>query len=157
MNAAFAALLTTRLTELTKDLRFTYQPTGDLVAPQIIDTMLPRPTGVVEEGQEYPLVRWVICNGEFSRLAPAPFTVMLDGGIYTADSIIDGSRDIAALTIALGRIVRKPWYSPYKLRDRIRFVLGSPEENSLGIQPHPYYFTRLYLEFTVAGNRSTEE
>lgn len=150
MNEAFFTTLTARLTELTADLRFLHKPSGELKAPQIIDTMLQRARGVTEEAQEFPFVRWVVYAGEYARMSPAPFSVMLDGGIYTDGSISDGIIDISTLSMALGKIVEKPWYKPYKLRNRVRFTMGSPDENSLGIQPHPYYFTRLYLDFVVA-------
>lgn len=150
MNEAFFTTLTTRLTELTADLRYLHKPTGEQRAPQVIGTMLPRPSGQVEEGDEYPLIRWVLYEGEFARMSPAPFSLLIDGVIYNDGSISDGTADITELCRALGRIVEKPWYRPYKLRNRVRFTIGDPDENNPGIQPHPYYYLRMYLEFVVA-------
>jgi len=150
MNETFVSNLTARLIELTQHLRFYNKPTGTEIAPQIIGTMLEKKTESCQEAQEYPLVRWVIHQGEFARMSPTPFSVMLDAGIYTDGIIKDGCTDINILVMALGKIVEKPWFKPYKLRNRVSFVLGSPDENSLGIQPHPYYFGRLYLQFVVA-------
>lgn len=152
MNQQFFAALEARLTELTADLRYLHKPTGQQRAPQIIGTMLERPTGEVQEAQDYPFVRWIIYDGEFSRMSPAPFSIMLDGGIYTDGTVDDGNTAICSLCMALGKIVEKPWFTPYKLRNRVRFVMGSPEADNSnhGLQPHPYYYCRLYLEFVVA-------
>ena len=152
MNQQFFTALEARLTELTEDLRYLHRPSGELKAPQIIGVMLDRPTGEVEEAQEYPFVRWVLSDGEFTRLSPAPFSIMLDGGIYTDGTVDDGNAAACGLCMALGKIVEKPWFRPYKLRNRVRFVMGDPgtESNNHGLQPHPYYYCRLYLEFLVA-------
>ncbi len=150
MNAAFSNLLTSRLQALTADLRYLHKPSGDLIAPVIVETMLPPKESGYEEGQDIPLVRWLITGGEFAGLSPAPFAVRIDAGIYTAGSITDGTRDITELTMALGKIVRKPWYKPFKLTDRISFLLGDQDREAPGIQPHPYYWVSLYLQFVVA-------
>ncbi len=152
MNEQFYTTLKERLVELTQDLRYLHKPSDTLIAPQIIDIMLERPKVAVPEADEYPFVRWVAYEGEFAYRSPAPFSVMLDGGLYTDGSIAEGNLAISQLCMALGRIVEKPWFSPYKLRNRVRFVLGNPEvdNNNYGLQPHPYYHCRLYLEFVVA-------
>ncbi len=150
MNKAFADLLTARLIEITQDLRFFHKPSGILKAPQVVGTMLSEKDRSYQEGDEFPLVRWAAHQGVFTFKASASFAVILDGGIYTDGDIAAGTADIAALTMALGKITDKPWFQPYKLSNRVPFQLGSPEKNSLGIQPHPYYFTRLNLEFVVA-------
>jgi len=151
MTEAFYALLRSRLTSLVADLRYLHKPSDTLIAPQVIDLSLPRPTEAVVEGDEYPFVRWLVYEGEFAHRTPAPFTVLIDGGIYTDGSVSEGNAAISELCMALGKVVQTPWYSPYKLRNRVRFSLGNPENTvNQGIQPHPYYFCRLYLEFTVA-------
>ena len=150
MNDQFVALLTARLEDLVKELRYTYKPDGSEKAPQIVDPMLPGKDRSHQEGEEFPLVRWAIFNGEFARMSPAPFSVRVDAGIYTGGSIIDGDRDIRELLMALGKIVETPWYKPYKLRDPVKFDLGSPDLHAQGIQPHPYYWATLYLSFIVA-------
>lgn len=154
MTEQFFAALKARLVELTQDLRYLHKPTGGMIAPQIIDIMLDRPTSQTEEGEDYPYVRWLVYDGEFAHRTPAPFSVMLDGAIYTDGSIAAGNLAVSELCRALGRIVERPWFAPYKLRNRVRFVLGNPETNTNnhGLQPHPYYFCRLYLEFVVANN-----
>jgi hypothetical protein len=159
MNQQFFDTLTAVLTELTAGLSYYHLPSDSARAPQIINTILLRPTGQIAEGDEYPLVRFRLVDGEFARMTAAPFTVLIDCGVRTSGSISDGLRDIAELTMAIGGIVKRPWFSPYKLRNRVRFELGDPgtDYGSKGIQPHPYYFSRLYLEFTVAKYSATEE
>lgn len=157
MNQKFASEFTACLEELVSGLAYHHKPTGELRPPQIIDTMLERPSGPVVADDEYPLVRWLITDGGFARKSAAPFTVIVDNWLYTPGSIDDGLRNIAALTMALGKVVNRPWFSPYKLRNLVRFEMGSREQNSIGIQPHPYYTSRLFLEFTVAKFSATEE
>lgn len=160
MTDEFYALLESRLTELVADLRYTHKPSGGLIAPQIISVCLPRPTAQVTEADEVPFVRWLVYEGEFAHRSPAPFTVLIDCCIYTDGSVADGNADISQLCMALGKIVLKPWFSPYKLRNRVRFILGDPETSTVfhGVQSHPYYACRLYLEFVVAkGHGGIEE
>lgn len=154
MTPAFFTTLTARLTELTQDLRFDHLPTGVQRAPQVIATMLERPTGGEPESEELPFVRWIVHEGEFARLSPAPFTVYVDGGIFTEGTISDGTIAISALCVALGKIVEKPWFKPYKLRNRVHFEMGDQgnmvDSYTRGLQPHPFYYCRLTLEFVVA-------
>lgn len=150
MNRAFTTLLTARLVELTEGLVFYHKPTEELKAPKIIGTMLAEKQADYKEAEEFPFVRWVVSGGEFARMSTAPFSVMLDAGIYTNGTVTEGCEAITELVMALGKVVEKPWFSPYKLRSRVRFVLGDPDNNHLGMQPHPYYYGRLYLEFVVA-------
>ena len=154
MNEAFFTLLTERLTELTGDLRFLHSPSGEMRAPQIVGTELDRPVGKTEEGENCPFVIWAIHGCEFARKSPAPFSVVVDGCIYNEGTIAEGTTDITSLTLALGKIVEKPWYKPYKLSNqpglRPRAEIGDPEKNSLGRQPQPYFYMRMYLNFVVA-------
>jgi len=153
MTELFFATLKACLGDLTKDLRFLHKPSGTLIAPQIIDVMMDRPTAPVEEGDEYPLVRWMIYEGEFRRMSAAPFKVLVDAGIYTDGSVVEGNAEISRLCSALGGIVENPRFAPYKLGPVVRFTLGAPEspDKNPGVQPHPYYHCRLFLEFLVAG------
>ena len=152
MTDQFFAALKARLTELVQDLRYLHKPTGLLVAPQIIDIMLPRPTEAVAEADEYPFVRWLVYEGAFHRRPPSPFKLLLDAGLYTSGTIAEGHADICQFCAALGRIVEQPRFAPYRLGDTIRFTLGTPEseDRNPGMQPHPYYHCRLFLAFTVA-------
>lgn len=159
MNQAFFDALTNRLSELTQDLRFYHLPSEEMRAPQIIQTQLPRPTAGQAEGEEFPFVRWIIHEGEFARLRPAPFQVFVDGGIYcNSPSYADGDTAIFSLCTALGKIVEPQSpnpFKPYKLRSRIPFEMGVPGSAVLdsyekGKQPHPWYYCRLQLEFVVA-------
>jgi len=152
MTEAFFTAFKARLAELVADLRYLHKPSGTEIAPQIIDLMLPRPTEVVAEADEYPFVRWLVYEGEFHRLKPAPFKLMLDAGIYTSGDINDGNAAICELCTALGRITENPRFAPYKLGASIRFIIGIPDADSKdpGLQPHPYYHCRLFLEFIVA-------
>lgn len=152
MTDAFFAQLKAKLAELVADLRYLHKPSGTMIAPQIIDLMLPRPTEQVDEGEEYPFVRWLIYDGEFRRSGPAPFKLMIDAGIYTDGGVDDGNAAICELCTALGRITINPRFAPYKLGEIVRFAVGSPDSESKnpGLQPHPYYHCRLFLEFIVA-------
>ena len=159
MNQTFFDALTTRLVELTTDLRFHHPPTGGETAPQIIQTQMPRPVGTPVDGAEFPFVRWIIHEGEFARLRPGSFSVFLDGGIYCPTEVYaDGDAAIFQLCCALGKIVdpQKPNpFQPYKLRNRVPFEIGVPSGSALdsyekGKQPHPWYYCRLQLEFAVA-------
>lgn len=153
MTAQFFAALRGRLAELVQDLRYLHKPSGEQVAPQIIDIMLPRLTVPAPEADEYPFVRWLIVKGEFARLKPGPFLVLLDAGIYTAGSVMDGVADITELCLALGRIVEKSNFAPYRLVSRVRFTIGSPgpDDADPGLQAHPYYHCRLFLDFQGGG------
>jgi hypothetical protein len=150
VNEAFSTLLTANIEALVADLSFTYKPDGSMKAPQVVETCLPAKEQGYQEGQEVPLVRWIIYKGAFSWRTPSPFNVRIDAGIYTPGSIVEGTRDIQSLCLALGRLVEKPWYSPYKLANRIPFNIGDPQTHSEGSQAHPYYWASLYLEFKVA-------
>ena len=149
MNEQFATLLTARLTELTGSLLFDYKPTGGKIPPQIIETMLPPKGHGHQEGDEFPLVRWSIYEGGFDKLRSSPFSVIVNGGIYTSEDIVAGTRDITTLAMALGKIVNNRSFPPYRLVTPVPFTIGSPEPGSEGLQPHPYYWVTLKLQFIV--------
>lgn len=149
MNEAFANLLTDRLADLTQDLLFDYKPTGEKVSPHIVETMLAPKAAGYQEGQEFPLVRWAIHEGGFDFMRPSPFGIIVHAGIYTAGDIIAGTRDITALALALGKIVNDRSFPPYRLVTPVSFTIGSPEQGSEGLQPHPYYWATMKLQFTV--------
>ncbi|KJS00891.1 MAG: hypothetical protein VR65_10820 [Desulfobulbaceae bacterium BRH_c16a] len=149
MNEQFSSILTARLAELTGSLRFEHKPSGVARAPQIVETMLPPKSHDHQEGQEFPLVRWAIHNGGFDFMRPAPFGIILHAGIYTSGDIIAGTRDITTLALALGRIANDRSFPPYRLETPVPFTIGSPEQGSEGLQPHPYYWLTMKLQFIV--------
>ena len=151
MTDQFYTALKARLAELVADLRYLHKPTDAMIAPQIIDLMLPRTTEQVQEAEEYPFVRWLVYEGEFHRSSPAPFRVLLDAGIYTDLTPADGNAAISELCRTLGRIIERQTFAPFVLANPVRFVIGTPdaEQGNPGLQPHPYYHCRLYLEFQV--------
>ena len=156
MTDQFFTLFKSRLAELVVDLSYLHKPSGLNMRPQIIDVMMERPTERVDEGEEYPFVRWMIHKGEFSRQGLLTFTVIVDAGVYTGGTVDDGNADITGLCLALGRIVRTPVFSPYRLDGPVRFTIGSSDqaERNPGIQPHPYYHCRLAMDFAMAVQRT---
>ncbi|BCL59967.1 hypothetical protein DGMP_06600 [Desulfomarina profundi] len=155
MNRTFADMLNSRLAELTSGLLFDYQPDNSTGSRPITitESMLADPSRDEPEGSEFPFVRWAIYRGSFDYRRPAPFKVVVDGAIWTAGNITDGTRDIQTLTVALGKITEKRGFPPYRLKTPIDFVTGNPARGHEGIQPHPWYYTRLYLEFLVPWHR----
>lgn len=81
MNRVFVEAFRRCLEDLVQDLRYLHPPTGNMVAPRIIDVMLPRPTAQTREGEDYPLVRWMITSGEWYLQKPDAFQVVIDAGI----------------------------------------------------------------------------
>lgn len=150
MNQQFKDLLASRLEELVADLRYTHKPSGQLKPPHVVRLQLPGKERSQGEAEDFPLVRWKITGGQFTRMGPALFSVEINAGIYTPGTITDGDGEISELALALGQIVNKPWYKPYKLLNSAPFAFGSTEPQSKGMQPHPYYWVSLYLEFSVA-------
>ena len=139
------------LEQLVAPLRFHHRPSGELVGVSVHEAMLPaKPVGY-QEGDELPLLRWCIYEGEFSGRVANGFSVALDAGIYSPGSIIDGSRDLMLLINTLGGLARMHGLPPYKLRTPISFRLGDPRDGNEGIQPHPYYYGRLTMDFIYAG------
>lgn len=162
MNQAFITAFSATLTAAVADLRYcskptvtSVNPTGDLVVPQVITPMLPAKAAGYQEGGELPLCRWLITSGHFSMRQYQPFKVQLDLGLYTPGTIEDGNAAILEFAMAVGgHLVKYPWYKPYKMIDDIEFHIGSREAESLGSQPHPYYWATMLLDF-VGGTRTT--
>lgn len=156
MTDAFFAALKARLQELTAPLRYLNGPSGALMRPQIIDLMMERPTAAVEEAEEYPFVRWMLLDGEFHRNRPSPFRVAVDCGIYTDGSIVGGNAAICELCRTLGHgLMEWQRYEGCRLSGPIRYTMGTPQANAQnpdnpGLQPHPYYHARLFLDFLAA-------
>ena len=155
MTPEFYTSLKARLAELVAPLRCLHQPTGTVVAPQVIDVMLPRATAATETGEEYPFVRWMVTRGVFEVHGRVSFTLVLDAGIYTDDTVASGNEEITALALALGRIVERPVFTPYRIDGEVRFTIGHPggeasvDSESPGLQPHPYYHCRLHVPFMM--------
>jgi hypothetical protein len=152
MTEQFFTALKERLAELVGGLRYLHKPTGAMVAPQIIDLMLPRSTEPLDEGEEYPFVRWIVYRGTFIRQGLVAFSVAVDAGIY-AEDIAEGNAGISELCLHLGRIVQVPAFSSYLIDGPVTFVVGSPdpEERNPGMQGHPYYHCRMFINFSIPG------
>lgn len=148
MTPEFMAMMTARLGALTAELEFT-NTTAGLISPRIIETMLPPKDKDYVEFDEFPLVCWAVHEGEVYPRKPSPFVVVLTGGIYTAGSIADGSRDIMRLAMALCRIVDDRAFPPYRLDVPVKFSIGDPREGYQGLQPHPVYWLTMNLNFLV--------
>lgn len=146
MTPEFATLLTSRLTELVEDLSFDYKPDGSTRVPQIINPMLPSRSSDHQDGDYFPFVRWAIYKGIFAK-RPEPFSVYVSGGIYTAGTIDDGNGAILSLAMALGNIVDNKSFPPYRLQSPVGFTVGDTREGNEGLQPHPYYYMSMILEF----------
>lgn len=155
MNSAFSAMMNSRLAELTSGLLYDYQPDGSSKSRPvtITESMLEDPSREQLEGAEFPFVRWSIYRGSFDFHRPAPFSVVVDGALWTGKSIADGTGDILALTRALGKITENRSFAPYRLKTPVSFVVGNPARGQEGIQPHPYYYVRFYLDFLVLRHR----
>lgn len=151
--STFETKLSSTLAELTENLRYLHKPTGDLIAPQIIDVCLERRSGEVEEANEFPFVRWKVVNETFTRGGVAELFVTLDSGIYTEGTTLEGETAIRELAAALGTIVRVPFFAPYKLRDNVPCYYGDRTTGAEGDQPHPYYYARHELTFVGKGAR----
>ena len=140
-------LLVARVTELTSDLRFYHKPTGGLIAPQVINTCLPKKDSSWQEGMDFPHVLVSIYAGGFDIMAPQPHKVVIGCGIHSPSDPVAGTNDIMALTAAVGRIVENRTFKPFKLRTPIQYTVGSEERGHEGTQPHPFYISTIYLEF----------
>lgn len=153
MTPEFYTSLKARLAELVGALRFLHPVSGTAAAPQVIDVMLPRATSATETGDEYPFVRWMVTRGAFDVPGRVRFTLVLDAGICTDDTVGAGNEDITALALALGRIVERPVFTPYRIDGEVDFTIGDPgggvDQASPGLQPHPYYHCRLHIPFVM--------
>lgn len=149
MTPEFTALLQTRLETLVAGLQYDYKPTGGQKAVQVINPMLERVKGH-QEGDEHPYVRWAVFSGSFEPRRPQPFRVTVSLGLYTAGAIDDGNADIQALAMAVGRIVEDRAFPPSRLVTPVPYTIGDPREGYEGLQPHPYYYASMMLDFTTA-------
>ena len=140
-------LLITRVTDLTSGLLFDHKPTGGEIAPQVVNTCLPRKDMNWQEGLDWPFVSVAIYGGGFDIMAPQPHQVVIGCGIWTPGNTAEGTADIMELTAAVGRIVENRTFKPFKLRSPIRYSVGSEQRGFEGSQPHPYYVSAIYLEF----------
>lgn len=150
MTPEFSALLQARFESLVASLQFDHKPTGVKRAVQVINPMLERIRGH-EEGEEHPYLRWAICEGSFEPRKPQPFKVVVSLGLYTAGSIDDGNADIQSFTTAVGKIVLDRAFPPSRLVTPVPFTIGDPRDGFEGLQPHPYYYAGMILQFTTAG------
>lgn len=149
MTPEFTTLLQTRLEALVAGLQYDHKPSGAPKAVQVINPMLERLRGH-QEGEEHPFVRWAIFQGAFAPRKPQPFKVVLSLGLYTAGTIDDGNRAIQALTMAVGKIVDDRAFPPSRLATPVSYTIGDPREGYEGLQPHPYYYASMILEFTTS-------
>ena len=85
-------------------------------------------------------------------MRPSPFSVLIQAGIYTEGSIDDGTRDIMQLTMALGKVVESRSFPPYVLSADAEFTIGDPGDGYEGLQPHPYYYAQIRLNFSAANS-----
>lgn len=149
MTPEFTILLQSRLESLVAGLQYDHKPTGAPRAVQVINPMLERVRGH-EEGEEHPFVRWAIFEGSFEPRRPQPFKVVVSLGLYTGGTIDDGNRDIQELTAAVGGIVEDRAFPPSRLVTPVPYTIGDPREGYEGLQPHPYYYASMILEFTTS-------
>lgn len=140
-------LLMARVEELVADLRYFHKPTGERIAPQVIASCLPKKDRTWQEGQDFPHVLIAITEGGFDKLNPQPVKVTIGCDILTDGDTATGTDEIMEFTEAVGKIVGNRSFPPYKLRTPIRFTVGSDQPGFEGIQPHPVYFSNIYLEF----------
>ncbi|MBU1567437.1 MAG: hypothetical protein KJ630_17660 [Proteobacteria bacterium] len=140
-------LLLGRLTALTAELRYLHKPTGEMAAPMVINTCLPDKQMDWQESSDFPHVRAAIYQGAFDGVTPQPHKVVIVCGIYTPGSVLDGTADITELTTAIGGIVTNRSFPPFVLRTPVEYTIGLTEAGAEGLQPHPYHFSKLYLEF----------
>jgi hypothetical protein len=151
MNQDFIDSFNARLADCIAGLEYDYKPTpGEKKAPQIVTPMFPPREGAHTEGETYPFVHWAIYKGAFRHMRSSPFSVYVSAGIYTAGTMADGSRDILELTLALGRIVERRSFPPYVLSAEAEFIVGDQDNGYEGAQPHPYYTSRILLNFSAA-------
>ena len=152
MDATFSAAFTGQLEALLDGLRFVRRSTGVASPIDIYESMVPRMTPDQVEGDDPPFVRWCIYAGEFSDRGLSSFELVVDFGIYTPGSIVDGSRELLTLTRRLSGLAGMSGFAPYKLQKPLSFRLGHPDADYEGVQPHPYHYGRLKLEFVYQGD-----
>lgn len=163
MNQEFNQLFTARLLELTKDLRLYHRPSGELVAPKVVMTMLPPKTVGWQEGNDFPIICWTHHRGELSHLEPRPFEVVVDCGLMidansgtAMEQIIQGTEGVQAIISALHPLAGSRLFGPFKLQLPFSYTIGDNSAGSEGRQPHPYYWVRFNLSFVarLSGRRN---
>ncbi len=148
-----SAKIITRVNELVAGMTFYNRPADANVAVKVIDTFLPAKARDWQEGQDFPFVRVAIYQGEFD-VKPSRIRVVITGGISLGDNatVAEGSAEIKRLANALGRIVEKRGFPPYRLVTPVPYQFGDQREGHEGLQPHPYHYVTMKLEFILPGN-----
>ncbi len=159
MDENFATAFSARLQELTAELRFYHKPTGESMAPQIFQTMLPVKTRDHLDGEHFPLICWTFYGGTITHLEPSTFKVCVDcairvdeGSGSSLEQIVSGSQGINSLLQVLRGLAGRRRFGCYKLQLPFRYIIGSDEKGHEGRQPHPFYYLRLDLSFTSVIN-----
>lgn len=152
MDQKFSELFTKRLEELVADLRFYHKPTGDFVAPTVVETMLPKKEIGHREGEEFPMLCWAITEGKISFRKPQPFEVQIDAVVIVdegngshVEQIARGTASVMELVHAIGGLAANRVLPPYKLQLPFDFHVGDVDHP--GKQPHPYYLVQFKLSF----------
>ena len=154
MNEIFNATLQERLKSLCENELFVYQPTGSMVKANVVRTQLSCKPGGYQEGSEYPLVRWAIFSGKQAKQGISQMAVVVEAAIWTPGREQDGSSDIERLISALLGIVRNRNFGEYRLVTPVDFTIGGQRDDEEGLQPHPYYQGKIYLNFIAGGSGS---
>ncbi len=138
-----------RVEELTGHLRF-YRPGesgGTLVAPRVIDTFL-APEKRSVEGEECPVIQVALYKGELN-IPRGESGVLIYGLLYTEGDVQQGTAEIKELAEAVGGIVRKRSFLPFTLNLPVQFSFGDQDQGREAMQPHPYHFFKMYLNFST--------
>lgn len=140
--------LIARMTSLVSGLAFDYKPTGETKAVQVVDSFLERPTSSWVEGGEFPFVRIAHYSGAyFSGKEEGSLVVV--GGIWTKGNVASGTADIKRLAEALKGLTLIRMLGEYKISTPIKYYFGQTDPGREGVQPHPYHFVTLYLDFAT--------
>ena len=151
MTEAFNITLQERLESLCESELFLHQPTGSLVKANVVRTQLSDKPGGYQEGSEYPLVRWAVFSGKQAKQGISQVAVVVEAAIWTPGKVQDGSSDIERLISALLGIVKSRNFGEYRLVTPIDFTIGGQRDDEEGLQPHPYYQGKIYLNFIAGG------
>lgn len=154
MKQDFTNGFTGLLTDLVADLRYYHMSTDTMIAPAVVETMLPPKDRNYKEGDDVPIVCWSIIGGELSSyLVPQPFNIVVAAGLVVKkegtplEQIKSGTASIMELVRALGGLAEKRNIAGYKLQLPFEFTVGDP--SNPGRQPHPYYWAQLKLTYLV--------
>ena len=157
MNEEFAAYFQARLEEITAGELFP-RKSGGTAAPQVVRTQLPWRDADYLEGEELPLVVWAILGGEAASSPNlSSLEVLVACAVWTPGTVAEGSADIARLTGAVLRLSQDRAFSGFRLDSPVKYTLGEesdrlePTPAFRGMQPHPYYKSRIYMNFTTGG------